>query len=87
MTTISIKEDTRKELLRIVSEIQKRSRERVDFDTVVRFLIDVYWKKSDLKAWRRFASPIAGVDFDTLYSDLMMERHLDERGRRCSDCT
>jgi hypothetical protein len=54
MTTISIKEDTRKELLRIAGEIQKRTHER--------------------------------VDFDTLYSDLMMERHLDERGRRRSDC-
>ncbi len=86
MTTISIKEDTRKELLRIAGEIQKRTREKVNFDTVVRFLIEAYWKKTDLKAWRRFASPIAGVDFDTLYSDLTMERHLDERGRRRSDC-
>jgi hypothetical protein len=80
MTTISIKEDTRKELLRIAGEIQKRTHERVDFDSVIQYLIDLYDKSQfDIKAWKRFTKPIPGVDFDMVYKDLIMERKADDK--------
>jgi hypothetical protein len=80
MTTISIKEDTRKKLLQIAGEIQRRTQERVDFDTVIRVLIDVYTEKQiDLQAWGRFTAPIEGVDFDSVYNDLVLERRADDR--------
>ncbi|MFQ5832462.1 MAG: hypothetical protein ACE5H4_07160 [Candidatus Thorarchaeota archaeon] len=83
MTTISIKEDTRRKLLQIAGDIQKRTQERVDFDTVIRFLIDVYTEKQiDLRAWKRFTAPIAGVDFDSVYHDLILERRADDRQGR-----
>lgn len=80
MTTISIKEDTRKELLKIAGEIQTKTKKRVDFDEVIRFLIDVYeLKEIDRKEWEKFTTPIQGIDFDTVYSDLVLERRLDEK--------
>ena len=83
MTTISIKEDTRKKLLRIAGEIQKKTQERADFDTVIRFLIDVYTEKQiDPEAWRKFTDPIPGVDFNSVYQELVLERRLDEEQRQ-----
>lgn len=80
MTTISIKETTRRELLRIAGEIQKRTQERVDFDTVIRFLIDLFDKNQiDLKSWERFLKPIPGVDFDSVYLELISERRSNDR--------
>ncbi len=80
MTTIAIKESTRRELIRIAGEIQRRTRERVDFDTVIRFLIEAYEKdKINLNAWQRFLEPIPGADFESLYLELMAERRSDER--------
>lgn len=79
MTTISIKEDTRKRLLRIAGELQRRTQTRADFDTVIQFLIDEYTEKQvDLEAWNKFTAQISGVDFDSIYNDLLLERHLDE---------
>jgi hypothetical protein len=79
MTTISIKEDTRKRLLRIAGELQTKTQKRADFDTVIQFLIDVYTAKQiDLEAWNKFTAPISGVDFDSIYGELIVERRLDE---------
>jgi len=78
MTTISIKEKTRRELLRIAGEIQQKTRERVDFDTVIQALVDVYdQQKVDIDSWNEFVTPLAGVDFKSAYRDLISERRLD----------
>jgi hypothetical protein len=80
MTTISIKEDTRKKLLRIAGDLQKKTQERADFDTVIQFLIDAYNEKQvDFEAWSKFTTPLPGIDFNSLYHDLIMERQLDEK--------
>lgn len=76
MTTISIDEETRRELLRIAGEIQQRTQERVDFDTVIQTLIDQYEKQRlDMDAWSEFVRPVEGVDFKTAYEGLILERH------------
>lgn len=79
MTTISIKEDTRKKLLQIAGELQKRTQSRADFDTVIRFLIENYMQKQiDQEAWSKFTTPIPGMNFDVVYRDLILERGIDE---------
>jgi hypothetical protein len=80
LTTISIKEDTRKKLLQIAGELQKRTQIRADFDSVIQFLIENYAQKQiDQEAWSKFTAPIPGIDFDTAYHDLILERGLDEK--------
>jgi hypothetical protein len=45
----------------------------------IQFLIDVYTEKQiDLEAWNKFTAPISGVDFDSIYGELMVEKRLDE---------
>jgi hypothetical protein len=79
MTTISIKEDTRKKLLQIAGELQKRTQSRADFDSVIRFLIENYMQKQiDQEAWSKFTTPVPGMNFDSVYRDLILERGRDE---------
>ncbi len=54
MITISVTEGTRGELLKIARQIQKEACDKTDFDTVIRFLIDSYSRKTDLKRVRSF---------------------------------
>jgi len=52
MIAISIREDTQGELVKIARQIQKEACDKTDFDTVIRFLIDSYLRKSDQKKQR-----------------------------------
>ena len=71
MTTISIKEDTRKKLLRIAGEIQKKTQERADFDTVIQFLIDAYNEKLiDLEDRDRLSMSLARKMNKYIYNKL-----------------
>lgn len=82
MTTIAIREETRRRLLQVAADLQKERGERCDFDSVIAHLIDAYERqKVDVKAWRQFAKPIPGIDFDALYRDLLQERRLDNDRR------
>jgi hypothetical protein len=82
VTTIAIREETRRRLLRVAADLQKERGERCDFDSVIAHLIDTYERqKVDVKAWRQFAEPIRGVDFDALYRELLQERRLDNDRR------
>lgn len=79
MTTISIKEDTRRHLLRIAADLQKTEGKRIDFDTAIRHLIALYERqKVDLKAWDAFTQPLPGVTFKDLYEELVAERRRDD---------
>jgi len=75
MTTISIKEDTRRHLLRIAADLQKAKGQRVDFAATIRHLIELYERqKVDLEAWHALTKPIPGLTFDDLYQELQQER-------------
>ena len=79
MTTIAIKEKTRKLLLKIAADLQREKGERVNFDTVVSYLINLYeTQQVDLETWRSFTEPIPGVTFEDMYSELITERRLDD---------
>ncbi len=83
MTTISIKEDTRRHLLRVAADLQKTHGQRVDFDATIRYLITLYeQRKVDLKAWESFTQPLPGLTFDDLYQELLAERQQDNADTR-----
>jgi len=80
LTTIAIKEKTRKLLLKIAADLQREKGERVNFDTVVSYLIDLYeTQQLDLELWKSFTEPIPEVTFEDMYSELIAERRLDVR--------
>jgi len=75
MATISVKEETRRRLLRIAADLQKATGQRVDLDATIRHLIELYeHRKVDLEAWHDFTRPIPGLTFDDLYQELLQER-------------
>ncbi len=70
-------------MLKIAADLQRIRRERVDFDTVIQYLVGLYTRERiDLDAWRRFTKQIPSVTFEDLYSDLMKERRQDDRVRQ-----
>ncbi|MGQ4915244.1 MAG: hypothetical protein ACP6IU_10965 [Candidatus Asgardarchaeia archaeon] len=75
MTTIAIKEETKRELLKFVSELQIKLGRRVDFDEAIKFLLFSRRKKNPellLKA------TIKGVDAKKALDELRKERRADE---------
>jgi len=78
VTTISIKEDTRKHLLKIAADLQRQQGRRVDFDATIKHLIHFFeHQKKDIASWESFTTPEPGLDFDELYQLLIQERLKD----------
>ena len=47
MTTITINDETKEELLKIAAKLQIERKEKINYDTTVKFLIATYLKKKD----------------------------------------
>jgi len=85
MSTISVKEDVKGELLRYASELQAKMGRRVDFNEAIRYLLMERRKHSSLL--EEACAPVAGAE--AARGSLTEERRLDEeraerrlRGRR-----
>lgn len=75
MTTIAVSDETKRELLKFVSELQVKLGRRVDFDEAIRFLL----------AQRKGRNPalleeacVKIEDAESLIDELHRERELDE---------
>ncbi|MEX0568483.1 MAG: hypothetical protein Q6363_004885 [Candidatus Njordarchaeota archaeon] len=80
MSTIYISKETKKELVRIAGELQAASGKRVNFDDIVRMLIKEYHNKQRRKKlFEKFTEPIEGLDFESIYQDLLEERKRELR--------
>lgn len=80
MVTISISEETRKKILSIAGELQKRKGRRVDFDEVIKYLAYMHEKREQKQElFELFCSPVGRVRFKDVYAMLMKERRMDER--------
>jgi hypothetical protein len=80
MVTIAINDENRKRLLAIAADLQKKSGKKINFDDVISYLAKVYeqdFRRPEL--FEQFCQPIAGVSFETLYAELIMERKRDEQ--------
>jgi len=76
MSTIAIKEETKRELLKFVSELQIKLGRRVDFDEAIRFLL-MYRRKKNPKLLLEACTPRR--DVDEALKELYEERRKDER--------
>lgn len=74
MSTISVKEDVKEDLLRYASELQVKMGRRVDFNEAIRFLLMERRKHPSLLA--EACTPTAGAE--EAKRALMEERRLDE---------
>jgi len=76
MSTIAIKEETKRELLKFVSELQIKLGRRVDFDEAIRFLL-MYRRKKNPKLLLEACTP--RKDVEEALKELYEERRKDER--------
>jgi len=76
MSTIAIKEETKRELLKFVSELQIKLGRRVDFDEAIRFLL-MYRRKKSPKLLLEACTPRR--DVEEALKELYEERRGDER--------
>jgi len=76
MSTIAIKEETKRELLKFVSELQIKLGRRVDFDEAIRFLL-MYRRKRNPKLLLEACIP--RKDVEEALKELYEERRRDER--------
>ena len=76
MSTIAIKESTKRELLKFISELQMKLGRGVDFDEAIRFLL-MYRRKRNPQLLMETCIPTEGTD-ELLYN-LRNERKKDEQ--------
>ncbi len=81
-----LKEDTKKKLTMVAADLQKKTGERVDFDTAISYLIDRYLEES--KDWEKFAEfcePLEKVTKEELLDELYKGRREDEKNLVAND--
>jgi predicted CopG family antitoxin len=74
MTTIAVDDDVRDELLRISAELQLKLGHRVNYNDVIRYLIESRLKRPELLE----RAVVRGQDSETLQRELHEERRRDE---------
>ena len=78
MTTITIDEKTKAELLKIAAKLQIQIKKKVDYNTAIKFLINNYNKKKDEKKIRKACKKVKDINVDEVLNELFLERKKDE---------
>ena len=78
MTTITIDEKTKKELLKIAAQLQIQRKEKINYDSAIKFLIENYMRKKNPSKLKIACKKIEGVDLDSVIEELYKERKKDE---------
>lgn len=78
MTTITIDDETKEELLKIGAQLQIWRREKINYDTTIKFLIENYIKKKDKSKLQKACQKVKGIDINDVLEELYSERKKDE---------
>jgi len=78
MTTITIDNETKEELLKIAAQLQIWRREKINYDTTIKFLIENYIKKKDKTKLQKACKRVNGLDVNDVLDELYSERKKDE---------
>ena len=84
MTTITVSERTRKELLRVAAELQSKRREKVDYEDAIEYLILKSKRNPDLLRRAMVGSGIPAEEFRKTLREGRAEdkRHEEDLERR-----
>ena len=77
MTTIAIKDDTKRELLKVAAELQMKLGRRVNFDETIRFLLQQRKKKNPHLLIEAYG--LDNSDIGKMLEELYNERKKDEQ--------
>jgi len=78
ITTITIGDETKEDLLKVAAQLQMKRREKINYDTTIKFLIENYQKKKDKEKFQNACKKIENVDVDEVVSEWYQERRKDE---------
>lgn len=78
MTTITIDDETKEELLKIGAKIQIQEKKKIDYNTTIKFLISNYIKKKDITKLRNACKPEKDININDVLDKLYEERRKDE---------
>jgi len=78
MTTITIDDETKEELLKIAAQLHIKKKEKINYNTAIKFLIQNYFRKKDKKKLRKACEKVENIDINAVLDELYLERKKDE---------
>ena len=81
MTTITIDDETKKELLKVAAQLQIQRKEKINYNTTIKFLINNYFRKKNKKDRRKFRNAcekVENIDVNSVLEELYLERKKDD---------
>ena len=81
MTTITIDDETKEELLKVAAQLQIKRKEKINYNTTIKYLIKNYFmkkKKKDKKKLRNACEKVENIDVSSVLEELYLERKKDE---------
>ena len=81
MTTITIDDETKEELLKVAAQLQIQIKEKINYKTIIKHLIGNYFmkkKEKDIRKFRNACEIVENVDVSSVLDELYLERKKDE---------
>jgi len=81
MTTITIDDETKEELLNVAAQLQIQKKEKISYNTTIKFLISNYFRKKNKKDRRKFRNAcekVENIDVNSVLGELYLERKKDD---------
>ena len=78
ITTITIDDETKEDLLKVAAQLQIRRKEKINYNTTIKFLLENYQQKKDEIKFRKACKKVKDVDVNEVLDELYLERKRDE---------
>ena len=78
ITTITIADETKEDLLKVAAQLQIRRKEKINYNTTIKFLLENYQQKKDEIKFRKACKKVKDVDVNEVLDELYLERKRDE---------
>ncbi|TFG26897.1 MAG: hypothetical protein EU532_08690 [Promethearchaeota archaeon] len=78
ITTITIDDETKEELLKVAAQLQIKRKEKINYNTTIKFLLENYQKKRDIEKFRTACKKVKNINVKEVLDELYSERKRDE---------
>jgi len=81
MTTITIDDETKEELLKVAAQLQIQRKEKINYNTTIKYLIKNYFMKKNKKDKRKLKNAcekVENIEINSVLDELYLERKKDD---------
>ena len=81
MTTITIDDETKEELLKVAAQLQIQKKVKINYNMTIKYLINNYFIKKNMKDKRKFRNAcekVENIDVNFVLDELYLERKKDD---------